>query len=333
MRGARKVHSQAAALQIMTIAFVVGVAVLLGLLLFLINEVRRPPGPRHWGRISPWPKRLRVGLDAIILLLGLLVFYGFLIEPGRLTVRQQTMQIQNWPRELDGLRIAVLADIHVDDWFVDDKKVRAIVERTNQLQPDLIVILGDLMSSRGWVRKRVEPEVFAPLLKHLRAPLGVYSVLGNHDWWYNGTRVRAAVENNGIKVLENEVAQVEARGTSFWLVGLADLWTRPQLIEETVAKVPEGQTIIALAHNPDIFPQLPQRVPLLLAGHTHGGQVRFPLIGSVVESSRFGDRYVMGHVTENGHDMYVTTGIGTSIIAVRFGVPPEIVLLTIKAGK
>jgi predicted MPP superfamily phosphohydrolase len=116
-----------------------------------------------------------------------------------------------------------------------------------------------------------------------------------------------------------------------WLVGLADLWTRQQWIERTVSKVPEGQPMIALTHNPDIFPNLPQRVPLLLAGHTHGGQVRFPLIGTVVESSRYGDRYVRGHVIENNHHLFVTTGIGTSIMPVRFGVTPEIVLLTLKS--
>ena len=101
--------------------------------------------------------------------------------------------------------------------------------------------------------------------------------------------------------------------------------------QETVAKVPEGQPMIALTHNPDIFPTLPQRVPLLLAGHTHGGQVRFPLIGTVVESSRYGDRYVRGHVVENNHHLFVTTGIGTSIMPVRFGVTPEIVMLTLKS--
>jgi len=120
-------------------------------------------------------------------------------------------------------------------------------------------------------------------------------------------------------------------GTSVWLVGLADLWTRIQQIDETTAKVPDGQAMIALTHNPDIFPELPQRVPLLLAGHTHGGQVRFPLIGTVIQPSDFGQRYVAGHVFENDHHLFVTTGIGTSIVPVRFGVPPEIVLLTLNS--
>jgi len=316
----------------MTIAFVIAMAVILGLLLFLIKEVRRSPGPSEWGRTPRWSKRLRVSLDIIILIIGLLIFWGFLIEPARLVVRGEPIEIQNWPRELDGLKIAVLADIHADDWFITNKKLRSIVEQTNQLQPDIILILGDYMSSKGWVRRRVEPEVFAAVLKDLHAPLGVYSVLGNHDWWYDGNKVRHVLEQNGIKVLDNDVVQLDVRGSPLWLAGLADLWTRPQKITTTIEEIPEGQPIIALTHNPDIFPRLPERVALLLAGHTHGGQVRLPLIGSVVQSSRLGDRYTRGHVFENNHHLFVSTGIGTSILPVRFGVPPEIVLLTLKSA-
>ena len=310
----------------MSLAFVIAIAVLLGLLFLLIREVRRPPGPMQGGRTPRWGKRLRVTLDALILLLGLLLFWAFFIEPNRLVIREQTIEIENWPRELDGLRIAVLSDIHVGASFIDEKKLRTIIARTNERQPELIVILGDYMT-----KAQIQPEVFGATLKGFSAPLGTYSVLGNHDWWFSGEKVRQGLEQNGIKVLENEVLELNARGTSLWLVGLADLWTRPQRIEETLAKVPEGQPLIVLTHNPDIFPRLPQRVPLLLAGHTHGGQVRFPLIGTVVESSRYGDRYVRGHVVENNHHLFVTTGIGTSIMPVRFGVTPEIVLLTLKS--
>lgn len=260
----------------MTIAFVVSVAVLLGLLLFLVREVRRSPGPPEWGRTPVWPRRLRILLSAAVLLLAFVVFWAFLIEPNRLVVREQTIEIDNWPRELDGLKVAVISDIHAGGAFIDDKKLHQIVERTNQLHPELIVILGDYMSSNGRISRRVEPEVFGAVLKNFSAPYGTYSVLGNHDNWYSRSKVRAGLEHNGIKVLDNEVLQIEARGAPLWLVGLADLWTSPQMIDETVAKVPEGQPMIALTHNPDIFPDVPQRVPLLLAGHTHGGQVRFP---------------------------------------------------------
>src|SRR6185369_10299883 len=232
----------------MTVAFVVAVAVLLGLLLFLVREVRRPPGPAAWGRTLAWPKRLRVTLDAIILLLALLAFWGFFVEPNRLIVRGETIAIDNWPRTFDGLKIAVISDIHPGGSFIDDKKLHLIVERTNQLHPELILILGDYMVSNGWTSRRVEPEVFGAVLKNFSAPFGTYSVLGNHDNWYSSAKVRAGLEHNGIKVLDNEVLQIEVRGQPLWLVGLADLWTRalwtrPESIEQTVAKVPEGQTM------------------------------------------------------------------------------------------
>jgi predicted MPP superfamily phosphohydrolase len=316
----------------MTVPFVVTVAILLGLLFFLIHEIRRPVRATKWDRSLRRQKRLRISLLTILLLVSSVIGWAFFIEPNRLVLRHEVIAIDRWPSGLSGLKIAVLSDLHIGSAFIDNDKVRLIVERTNQLQPDLIVILGDYIAGNGRTSHRVEPEVFGPLLKDLHAPLGVYSVLGNHDWWYNGYKVRGDLEANGIKILENEVVRLDVRGTPLWLAGLADLWTRVQRVEQTIAQVPDGETVIALTHNPDIFPQLPQRVPLMLAGHTHGGQVRFPFIGSVVEASRFGERYELGHVFENGHHLFVTTGIGTSIVPVRFGVPPEIVLLEVKTA-
>ena len=312
----------------MTVPFIVSLAILFGLGLFLFNEVRRPPGPRKWGRTPRWKKRVRVTLAAIPLLIACFFFWGILIEPNRLVLHQETIAIANWPRELDGLKIAVLSDLHIGGWCIDDKKLRLIVARTNELQPDMTVMLGDYMTGDGTFRHRVEPAVFGPVLKELRAPLGVYSVLGNHDWWWDGLRVRRGLEANGIKVLDDEVVEVTGRGRSLWLAGLADLWTRPQNIGRTIAKIPQDQTVIALTHNPDIFPRLPLRVPLLLAGHTHAAQIYFPILGPIVQPSNHG--YIRGHYFENNHHLFVTTGIGTSIIPIRFGVTPEIVLLTIK---
>ncbi|MDX6577752.1 MAG: uncharacterized protein QOE96_3705 [Blastocatellia bacterium] len=276
-----------------------------------------------------WKKKIQISLLGIFLFVASLAIWSFLIEPNRLIVHSETIQIDNWPKELSGLRIAVIADIHTGGPFIDDEKLRKIVATTNELNADLIVLLGDYMSPNSWHSHRVEPEVTAASLKDLKAPLGVYAILGNHDWWYDGEKVRRAFEQNGIRVLEDEVAEIKWHERSFWLVGLADLWTRSQHIDETIAKAPPGSTIVALTHNPDIFPRLPPSVPLLLAGHTHGGQVNLPLIGTPVVSSRFGPRYSAGHVFENGHHLFVTTGIGTSILPVRFRVPPEIVILTI----
>ena len=276
-----------------------------------------------------WKKRIRITLGIVVLLVVPCLIWGFFIEPSRLIVHQETIQIDNWPKELSGLRIALIADIHSGGAFIDDKKLQQIVELTNQQNPDLIVLLGDYMSPNSWHSRRVEPEVTAAAMKNLHAPLGVYCVLGNHDWWYNGGKVRRAFEAKGIPVLDDEVAEIKWRERSFWLVGLADFWTRPQHVGETIAKVPPGAPVVAITHNPDVFPGLPRSVPLLLAAHTHGGQVNLPLIGAPIVPSRFGRKYTAGHVFENGHHMFVTTGIGTSILPVRFRVTPEIVILTI----
>src|SRR5882672_10794609 len=270
-----------------------------------------------------WKKRVLVALLVLLILTLSCCVWSFLIEPNRLIVHQETIQIDNWPKELTGLRIAVISDIHTGAPFINDRKLQQIVATTNALNPDLIVLLGDYMSPNSWHSHRVEPEVTAAALKNLKAPLGVYTILGNHDWWYDGDKVRRAFEQNGIPVIDDEVVEIKRQDQSFWLAGLADCWTRPQRIDQTISKAPAGSAVMAITHNPDVFPNLPQSVPLLLAAHTHGGQVNFPLIGTPVVPSRFGPKYTAGHIYENGHHLYVTTGIGTSILPVRFRVPPE----------
>lgn len=313
----------------MRAAFVFAVAVLLGLLFFLFQQLRRF-GSGAWASLPLWQRIVRISAGLIPLVIFGTVFWGFFIEPNRLILHQETIKIDQWPRELSGLRIAVIGDVHTGAWFIDDRKLQKIVEMTNQQKPDLVVLLGDYMVKDSWHGHQVEPDVTAAALKNIKAPLGVYAVLGNHDAWYNGEKVRRAFEQNGIHVLDNEVAEVTWHVRSFWLAGLADLWTGPQRINETIAKVPPGAAVIGLTHNPDIFPRLPATVPLLLAAHTHGGQVTLPIIGAAVVPSDYGQKYTAGHVFENGHHLFVTTGIGTSIMPVRFRVPPEIVLLTIE---
>jgi len=277
----------------------------------------------------PWKRRILIALALLLLLALSCGIWATLIEPNQLNLRQESLQITGWPKEFSGLRVALIGDIHTGAPFVDDNKLRQIVDLTNQQQPDLIVLLGDYMSSDSWPNRRVEPEITANHLKELRSPLGVYAVLGNHDWGSKGEKVRRAFEEVGIRVLDDEVAEIKWRERSFWLAGFADAWTRRQHVNETIGKIPPGSTIIAITHSPDIFPNVPSTVSLLLAAHTHGGQVKIPFIGTPIVPSRFGKKYVAGHVQENGHHLFVTTGIGTSILPVRFRVPPEIVILTI----
>jgi uncharacterized protein len=314
------------------LAYVVAIAILIGLLFFLFQAIRRLPGTPENSRHQLWRRRLRVVIGFLLLAVLFCEIWGFLIEPNRLVVNHATIQINNWPNDFNGLRIAVIGDIHAGAPFIDDLKLRLLVETTNQQQPDLVVLLGDFMSQDTWHGHRVAPEIIANHLKYLKAPLGVYAVLGNHDWWDNGDEVRRSLEQAGIRVLENDVSEVKRGGTSFWLAGLSDIWTRPQKVLETLAKIPPGSQTIALTHNPDVFQDLPKTVPLMLAAHTHGGQVKFPLIGTPIVPSRFGQRYSAGHVFENDHHLFVTSGIGTSILPLRFRVPPEMVILTVKSS-
>jgi predicted MPP superfamily phosphohydrolase len=274
-------------------------------------------------------KRVLAVLTFALLLLLCLAVWAFLIEPNRLVVHEETLALNNWPKPLTGVRVAVLSDIHAGSAFIDSAKLQQIVTTTNQLNPDLIVILGDFMVTGSLMKHQIDPETIAAALKGLHAPLGVYAVLGNHDWWFNGDRVWRAMEAVGIRVLENDVAPIQFNDTTFWLWGLSDLNTRPQNLAATFQRVPSSDPVIAMTHSPDVFPDIPDRVALTLAAHTHGGQVNLPIIGRLIVPSRYGQKYAAGHIEENGKQMFVTTGIGTSIIPVRFRVPPEIVLLKI----
>jgi hypothetical protein len=317
---------------VISLFFITVTAFLVGLVFFLREILRPLPVGEAADPRRRWRKIFRVAVMSLLLLAAGAVIWGFFIEPNRLVLHQETIRIENWPPELSGLRIALIGDLHTDNRFINEKKLQKIVELANAQNPDLIVLLGDyIQGGRRESAYRVEPEVTAAQLKNLRAPLGVYGVLGNHDWWYNGEKVRRAFESEGIPILEDDVKELSWHGKSFCLAGLADLWTRPQHVADTIAKAPPGSPVIALTHNPDLFPTLSQSVPLLLAAHTHGGQVNIPLIGTPVVPSRFGPKYTAGHIFENGHHMFVTTGIGTSIMRVRFRVPPEIVVLTVNS--
>nr|AYM52576.1 putative phosphohydrolase [Aetherobacter rufus] len=282
-------------------------------------SLQRPVGPAR--------KAITRGLFALILFCFV---WGFLIEPSRLVVHETTLHLPAWPRALDGTQIALLSDLHVGAPFVREEKLAAIVAATNRTTPDLILLAGDFVVGDEPLSRRIAPEIIAHSLAGLRARLGVYAVLGNHDEWEGAPRIRAALEAAGIHVLDNDVAEIRDRGASIWIAGLADYMTRDQKIAATVARA--GDLVIALTHEPDSFPEVPARVALTLAGHTHGGQIALPFIGALIVPSRYGVRYAAGHIVEGGKHLFVTSGIGTSILPARFGVTPEIALLTLAAA-
>jgi predicted MPP superfamily phosphohydrolase len=277
-------------------------------------------------RIRPW----KIACSVLLAIVFTLV-WGFYIEPGLLVTRHVRLELPRWNADL---RIAVLSDLHTGSPGNGLDKLPRIVDRTQAENPAMVVLLGDFVTGGPFGRHEdtfVEPERIATELRRMRAPLGVFAVLGNHDWWFDGERVERALRSAGITVLENRPIRVPRPSGAFWVGGIADLWTRSPNVEATLEQVSGGDPVILITHNPDIFPDVPPRVNLTIAAHTHGGQVSLPFFGPVVTTSRQG--YVAGHYSEGARHLFVTTGIGTSIIGVRFRVPPEVVMLTVTQEK
>jgi hypothetical protein len=299
-------------------------------------------------------RALLKGFGAAVLAMLAVPGYAVAVEPIRLRTQTYRLRQLRWPQDLP-LKIAILADIHACRPWMSPERIEYIVKQTNALDPDVIVLLGDYNASHHWVTEWVHSRDWSQALSHLSAPLGVHAIMGNHDWWEDKVAQRRgrgpvfgqlALEKVGIKVYDNDAFRLEKDGRPFWLAGLGDqyallpgeLWGRSRLqgvddLPATLAKITDDAPVILMAHEPDIFPHVPDRVSLTLAGHTHGGQVR--LFGySPIVPSRYGNRYAYGHVIESAHDlrhgskqMIVSGGLGCSIIPVRFGVPPEIVVV------
>lgn len=264
----------------------------------------------------------------ILLLSGLgLILWVFWIEPASLKVRSHEVQISHLPKSLAGLRIAVIGDLHIGAPQIDLKKLREIVTTTNAQSPDIILLAGDFLISEVVGGTYHPPKTFASIVGEFSAPLGVWAVLGNHDLWEDPAGVVAHLERQGIRVLRNGMHKIEGPRGQFLLAGAEDFGERG-LDSTFLRKVADydGASIL-FTHNPDIFPELPDGITLAIAAHTHGGQVSLPGFGAPIVPSRYGQRYVAGHIVEQGQHYFVTTGIGTSIIPVRFRVPPEISLL------
>jgi uncharacterized protein len=273
--------------------------------------------------------------------------YGLGIEPTlRLRVARYHLQPAHWPADFH-LKIAVIADLHACDPWMSLEHIEAIVERTNALDADIIVMLGDYVAGHRHVTRFIPAGEWASVLAGLRAPLGVHAILGNHDWWEDktvqrdgqGTTIaRRALEAAGIPVYENDAQRLNKGGRPFWLAGLGDQLAymparrfRPVRrigvddLTATLKKVTDDAPLILLAHEPDVAVRVPSRVAVQLSGHTHGGQVR--LFGwSPVSPS--GHQLAYGHIRMNC-DVVVSGGLGCSIMPFRLGVPPEIGLVTL----
>jgi uncharacterized protein len=271
-------------------------------------------------------------LAAVLIGGGAFAVKAFWIEPRSLVITRADITLPGWPAETRPLKIAALADIQAAGPHLTAERVAMIVGQVNALDPDMILLLGNYVSQMRLSTSHVPPKATAAVLARLRAPLGVHAVLGNRDAWLDGRYVRRLLEEAGIEVYENQARLIDVdHGPHFWIAGIADLSTHMADLPGTLAQVTDDAPVVLMSHSPDVFPEVPPRVALTLAGQTHGGQVNLPFLGRPVVPSRFGQRYAYGHIIEDGRQMFVSSGIGNTILPMRYGVPPEIVVLRIGA--
>ena len=255
---------------------------------------------------------------AVVIISILFLVYCFAIEPNML----QTKTYRIPDKKLKGLRVVFVSDFHIRP--NGQKRLQKIVNLVNKQNPDIVLSGGDFVN--GYREKETMPiEEIASGLNKIKSKYGFYTVLGNHDWDFDGVKISKVLQENGIKVLANSNSKIDTSIGTIYIAGVEDLKTRTPDIEKALENT-ENPTIL-LTHSPDVFPKVLLGVNLTLAGHVHGGQVRIPLWGAVLIPSKYGNRYSMGLIEETGRKIIVTKGIGTSILPVRFNCPPEIVVI------
>ena len=259
-----------------------------------------------------------------------LAWWALWHEPRSIRLRRVAIEPPRWQRALDGLTVAVVSDLHTGAPHVDAERLRRLVARLNRARPDMVALLGDYADPAVAFGERVEPDEVAAALGGLRAPLGRFAVLGNHDWAEHGGAMPRALREHGVTVLENEAVRVVGARAPLWVAGVADATTRTPRLDDALAAVTPGESVLLLSHDPDVFPHVPDRVALTLAGHTHGAQVDLPLVRDRATPSRYGAHYTQGHQVEGGRHLFVSPGVGTSRFPIRIGARPEVTLLQLE---
>lgn len=253
--------------------------------------------------------------------------YGCAVRQS-LEVSRVEVMLKNLPTAFDGLTIAQLTDIHHGIYTGADY-IHRCVQLVNELQPDLIALTGDFTYGG---QKYVGP--CAEVLSGLRARIGTYAVLGNHDYYVGASLVALALKQSGCAVMIDKLDRLELRGEKLWLAGVDDLYYGTTNLKQMLRDVPNDATRVVLSHNPDFieeFAAKSEHADLMISGHTHGGQIRFPIAGAPQVSSAYGQRYVAGLNRKDAMQIYTSRGIGTILLPTRVSCPPEIVLFTLRS--
>jgi predicted MPP superfamily phosphohydrolase len=263
----------------------------------------------------------------LLLLAGLLVVIGLREARSQPVERRLTLGLAGWPTDAPPLTIALLSDIHLGNGAMDEERLSQIVSEVNAARPDLVLLAGDFMVGHDAAGASQRAVGLQAPLSRLTAPLGVIAVLGNHDHWTSPTAVRAALVRAGVTVLGNEALR---RGP-IAILGIDDAFSGQDDVSATLASWRRvGGIPLVLTHSPDVVLKLPGDLPLVMAGHTHCGQVVLPWVGPLLTRgpkqqwrTLYDPRYRCGVVRDRGRVVLVTAGVGSGTIPIRLGAPPD----------
>ena len=261
--------------------------------------------------------------------LAAVYFYALRVEPALLRVTELEFSSPDVPPELDSLRIAFTADMHITRHTA--ARVPEIVRTINQLQCDLILLGGDFINGNG---NGPDMAQLMPQMQKLHAPQGVYAIAGNHEYRRGMEKFRTALKNSHLKLLVDETAVITLpNGGKFTLIGL-DYSENPhrRSDQKRLKDLLSTDTFnMVLSHTPEDFPFLPENAHLVFSGHTHGGQLYLPGIGSVINPPGYGRKFSYGKVCENNKTVFITAGIGSAYTQARLFMKPEIMVITLKS--
>ena len=249
---------------------------------------------------------------------------------GAAVVRRASIALPNWPSDAPPITVALASDIHVGGGSMSPARLERLIGQIAAERPDLALFAGDFIDGHDAGTARAAAPVLAAAFARLRPPLGTVAVLGNHDNDSDPASVAAALRRGGVIVLENEAV----RAGPLAVGGVGDAYSGHDRLAETARRLrPLGGARLILTHSPDVAPGLSGDMPLLLAGHTHCGQIVLPLVGALWIPARHGRRYGCGIIRENGRTVVVGAGLGTSLLPLRFGAPPDVWLIRLHGAQ
>lgn len=260
-------------------------------------------------------------LFIIACIIGTILFlYSLLYEPYTLETVRYTLKNTN----LRGLKIVMATDWHMAPYSFEKKRLHRIIDEINNQNADMVILGGDYVNGHKASSAMPITDIVAAF-KKIKSRYGTFAVFGNHDVLYGKSAVIKAFADADIPLLQNSNMSVDTPNGRIYLAGVLDYSED----KPDIAKSLQGTTepTILISHSPDVFPKVKQPIDLMLSGHTHGGQVVFPLIGALLVPSDYGQKYRYGLINENGNTLIVSKGLGTSLLPIRFNCKPEIVVI------